>query len=137
MGLILDSSFLIAGERGGQSVREILKRLQAALGETESGISAVTVVELAHGIYRSKSTADRERRHAFTEELCRDVTIYPLTLEIAKLAGKIEGEQAARGVSVSFEDLLIGSTALFLGYSVATLNARHFRLIPGLPLVQL
>ena len=44
MGLILDSSFLIAGERGGETVREILKRLHAMLGETESGISAVTVV---------------------------------------------------------------------------------------------
>ena len=82
-------------------------------------------------------TAGRERRHAFTEELCRDLTIYPVTLEIAKLAGKIEGEQAARGVNISFEDLLIGSTGLYLGYSVATLNARHFRLIPGLSLVQL
>jgi hypothetical protein len=61
---------------------------------------------------------------------------YPVTLEIAKLAGKIEGEQAARGVSISFEDLLIGTTALYLGYSVATLNSRHFRLIPGLSVVQ-
>ena len=68
MGLILDSSFLIAGERGGQTLREILKRLHAILGETESDLSAVTVVELTHGIYRSKSTADRERRHAFTED---------------------------------------------------------------------
>ncbi len=50
----------------------------------------------------------------------------------AQLAGKIEGEQAAQGISIAFEDLLIGSTALHLGYSVATLNARHFRLIPGL-----
>lgn len=81
--------------------------------------------------------ADRERRLAFTEELCRDLTVYPITLEIAKLAGKIEGEQAARGVSISFEDLLIGSTALFLRYSVATLNARHFRLVPGLSLIDL
>jgi tRNA(fMet)-specific endonuclease VapC len=136
MGLILDSSFLVAGERGGQSVREILKRLQASLGETESGLSAVTIVELTHGIYRSKSSADRERREAFTEELCRDLAIYPVTLEIAKLAGKIEGEQAALGVSISFEDLLIGTTALYLGYAVATLNSRHFRLIPGLSLVK-
>ena len=136
MGLILDSSFLIEGERGGRSVREILERLQATVGETESGLSAVTVVELTHGIYRSKNTADRERRHAFTEELFRDLTIYPVTLEIAKLAGKIEGEQAARGVSISFEDLLIGTTAMYLGYAVATLNSRHFRLIPGLSLVQ-
>jgi len=29
MGLILDSSILVAGERGGESVREILQRVQA------------------------------------------------------------------------------------------------------------
>ena len=54
MGLILDSSILIAGERGGESVRQILKRVQAAHGETESGLSAVTIMELTHGIYRAK-----------------------------------------------------------------------------------
>jgi predicted nucleic acid-binding protein len=70
------------------------------------------------------------------KNICRDPTIYPVTLEIAKLAGKLEGEQAARGVSISFEDLLIGTTALYLGYSVATLNSRHFQLIPGLSVVQ-
>lgn len=137
MGLILDSSILVAGERGGESVREILKRVQAARGETESGLSAVTIVELTHGIYRAKSDADRERRRAFTEELYRDMVVYPVTLEVAQLAGKIEGEQAARGLSIAFEDLLIGATALHLGYAVATLNVRHFRLIPGLSVVQL
>ena len=136
MGLILDSSILIAGERGGESVRQILKRVQAAHGETESGLSAVTIVELTHGIYRAKSDADRERRRAFTEELCRDMLVHPVTLEIAQLAGRIEGAQAARGVSIAFEDLLIGSTALHLGYSVLTANVRHFRLIPGLSVVQ-
>jgi predicted nucleic acid-binding protein len=29
-------------------------------------------------------------------------------------------------------DLLIGATALELGYAVATHNSRHFELIPGL-----
>src|SRR5260370_12775391 len=75
MGLIPDSSILIAGERGGESVRAILKRVQATQGETESGLSAVTVVELTHGIYRAKSDTHRERRRAFTEELCRDLTV--------------------------------------------------------------
>jgi len=137
MGLILDSSILIASERGGKSVRQILERVRAAQGETEAGLSAVTIVELTHGIYRAKAEADRERRQAFVEELCRDMIVYPVTLEIARLAGKIEGEQAARGVSIAFEDLLIGTTALYLGYAVATLDVQHFRLIPGLSVVQL
>jgi tRNA(fMet)-specific endonuclease VapC len=137
MGLILDSSILIAGERGGQSVSDILKRVQATHGETESGLSAVTIVELTHGIYRAKNDSDRDRRRAFTDELCLDMTVHPVTLEIAQLAGRIEGEQAALGISIAFEDLLIGATALHLGYGVSTLNVRHFRLIPGLSVVQI
>ena len=34
-------------------------------------------------------------------------------------------------------DLLIGVTALELGYSVATGNLRHFELVPGLSVTQL
>lgn len=136
MGIILDSRILIAAERGGESVRQILQRVQATHGETEAGLSAVTIVELTHGIYRAKSDAHRERRRLFTQELCRDVAVHPVTLEVAQLAGKIEGELASQGVSIAFEDLLIGSTALRLGYVVATLNVRHCQLIPGLSVVQ-
>ena len=60
-----------------------------------------------------------------------------MTFEIAQLAGRIEGEQAAKGVVIALPDLLIGVAALHLGYSVATLNARHFQLIPGLSVVRL
>jgi len=38
--------------------------------------------------------------------------------------GRIEGEQAAKGVVIALPDLLIGVTALHLGYSVATRGAR-------------
>jgi predicted nucleic acid-binding protein len=40
-------------------------------------------------------------------------------------------------VVIALPDLLIGATALHLGYAVATLNIRHFQLIPGLSVVQL
>jgi hypothetical protein len=43
-----------------------------------------------------------------------------VTLEIAQLAGRVEGEQSAKGIVISLPDLLIGVTALHLGYSVAT-----------------
>ena len=115
MGLILDSSLLIAGERRGQRIWDILERVQAAQGETESALSAVTVVELTHGIYRARSDADSQRRHAFVEELCRAVPVQPVTLEIAKLAGRIEGEQAAKGIVIALPDLLIGVTAPHFG----------------------
>ena len=37
----------------------------------------------------------------------------------------------------ALKDLLIGATALHLGYEAATLNLRDFKKIPGLSLVQL
>jgi len=92
----------------------------------------VSIVELTHGFYRAKSDADRERRRAFTEELRRDLVVHPVTIEIAELAGRIEGEQAARGITVAFEDLLIGATALHLGYGAAKLNVGDFQKIPTL-----
>jgi len=136
MGVILDSSVLIAGERRKESLPEILKRVRAVYGEIDCALSVVTVVELTHGIYRARSDADRQRRRAFSEELRRDVVVHSITVEIAELAGRIEGEQAARGVAIAFEDLLIGATALHLGYGIATLNVRDFQKIPGLSVIQ-
>lgn len=57
--------------------------------------------------------------------------VHPVSLGIAQLAGRIEGEQAAMGVSIAFEDLIIGATALYVGFDVATLNVKHFQSIPG------
>ena len=137
MGLILDSSVLIAGERQGRSIREILKKVQSAYGEAEAALSAVTIVELTHGIYRARTEADRVRRQAFADEVCRDMLVHPVGIEVARLAGQIEGEQVARGVSIAFQDLLIGVTALHLGFDVITLNVRHFQKIPGLRVISL
>jgi tRNA(fMet)-specific endonuclease VapC len=136
MGVILDSSILIAGERRGETVSEILRRVRASQGDIEAALSVVTIVELTHGIYRAKNDTQRERRRAFCDELRRDMVVHPLTVEIAELAGRIEGQQAAVGVSIAFEDLLIGATALHLGYALATLNVGHFQIIPGLQVLQ-
>ena len=53
--------------------------------------------------------------------------MHPVTLAIARLAGRIEGQQEAMGVQFAFEDLLIGATALHLGYEVATLKVRPYQ----------
>lgn len=136
MGIILDSSVIVAAERRGHTVREILEQVKAVQGETEIGVSVVTIAELVHGAYRSKSQEQQERRLEFIERLSSDVPVHPVTLDIARLAGRIEGQQEAKGVQFTFEDLL-GVTALHLGYEVATLNLRDFQRIPGLSVVQL
>ncbi len=137
MGLILDTSILIAGERRGETVKQVLERVQAAHSEMEAALSAISVVELTHGIYRARTDRDRERRRAFSEELCRDMIVHPVSLAIAQLAGRIEGEQAAVGNIIAFEDLLIGATALHLGFAILSLNVKHFHRIPGLKVLSL
>jgi len=109
----------------------------SAAGNQEAAISSVELVELAHGIYRANTPERRERRQAFVDELVAGVPVYPFTRQVALLAGRIDGEQQARGVKIPFQDLLIGATALDLGYSVMTGNPRHFQMIPNLTVIQL
>jgi predicted nucleic acid-binding protein len=135
VGIVLDSSVIIAAERRGRTVREILEQVQAARGEVEIGLSVVTIAELVHGAYRTKTEAQQQRRLEFIERLSSDVPVHPVTLDIARLAGRIEGQQEALGIQFAFEDLLIGATALHLGFDVATLNLRDFQRIPGLSVV--
>ena len=136
MGLILDSSVVIAAERRGDTVTAMLKQIAAATGDQRAVLSAVGVTELAHGIYRAQTPQVRDRREAFVRELLDDVEVYPYTKDTALLAAKIDGEQQSKGLTIPFADLLIGATALEVGYSLLTANARHFQMIPGLSVVQ-
>lgn len=136
MGLILDSSVAIAAERRGDTVERLVERVVEATGDQHAALSAVGVAELVHGIYRADTIERRARREAFVEELLSAVTVYPLTAEAAKLAGRLDAEQQRRGVVIPFADLLIGATALSLGYSVLTVNLRHFAQLPDLRVVQ-
>ena len=135
MGLILDTSILIAGERRRHTVKELFERVLAVHGDQESAVSAISVIEFTHGIYRARTEQERERRQAFADELFEDTVVHSITPEIAKLAGRIEGQEAAHGNIIALQDLLIGATALHLGFAVVTHNVRHFERIPGLPVL--
>jgi predicted nucleic acid-binding protein len=128
---------VIAAERRGDNVTQMLKQIVAATGDQRAVLSAVGLTELVHGIYRAQTAQARSRRESFIRELLNDVEVYSYAKETALLAGKIDGEQQSRGITIPFGDLLIGATALEVGYSVLTVNVRHFRLIPSLTVVQL
>lgn len=133
MGLILDSSVLIGAERNRETAIQLLGRILRLAGDQNTALPAIALVELAHGIHRANTPEVRSRREAFIQELLADVPVCPFTREMAFIAGRIDGEQQSRGIKIPFPDLLIGATALHLGYSVVTGNARHFKMIPDLP----
>ncbi len=137
MGLVLDSSIVIAAERRGDTVEQLLRNIAGVTGDQEVALSAVGLMELVHGIYRANTPQKRSGRELFIHELLNDVEVYPFTKDTAFLAGKIDGEQQARGVVIPFADLLIGATAFLLGYSVVTVNPRDFNRIPGLAVTRL
>lgn len=136
MGLILDSSVVIAAERRGENVERLIERVVTVTGDQEAALSAIGLTELVHGLYRANTPGTRLHRQSFLDELLVDLTVYPYTKETAMLAGKLDGEQRSKGVVIPFSDLLIGATALSLGFSVLTANLRHFQKIPGLTVVQ-
>jgi len=137
MGLILDSSILIAAERQGQNARQVLTAIAQGIGETEVGVSVVTLIELAHGAARADTPDRRSRRKRFIEELLTAIPIYPVTVSIALRTGQLDGENQLRGLRIPLADLLIGVTALELGYGLYTTNIRHFNRVSGLSVRQL
>lgn len=132
MGVILDSSFVIAAERRGDTVRDLIRQVLSLVPDQDAALTAVGLTELVHGIFRAETPERRQRRQTFVDEILRDFTVYPYTRETAILGGRIDGEQRAKGVTIPFDDLLIGATALSLGFPILTSNPRHFRHIPGL-----
>lgn len=102
----------------------------------EIAICSVTVAEFVHGVYRANTPEIRQRRRDFIDELKRHVPVHAVTDETGEIVGQISGEQEAQGVRIPFADLVIGASALEQGYAVATLNLRHFRKVPGLPVVE-
>lgn len=137
MGLILDSSVAIAAERRGDTVEKLIEQVVSVSGDQDAALSSVGLTELAHGIYRARTPEIRLLSENFIQELLRALTVYPYTKATALLAGKIGGEQQAQGVTIPFGDLLVGATALSLGFPVMKVNLRHFKLIPGLKVIAL
>jgi tRNA(fMet)-specific endonuclease VapC len=137
LGVVLDSSVLIAAERRKLTAAEAVESVQKIIGEVPVVLSALTVAEVGHGIYRANTPEIRERRRLFLDELKATVPVYPVTEAAAEIIARVGGEQAAKGVILPLGDLIIGACALELGYAIGTSNARDFNRIPGLNIVEL
>ncbi len=95
-------------------------------------MSAITVIEICHGIWRADIPERAERRRTYVEEILSWVFVQPFTKEMGLRAARIDGEARRVGKVIPFADLQIGVTALEMGYAVVTMNVRHFAMIPGL-----
>jgi len=137
LGLVLDSSVLIAAERRKQTPAQIIEDVVKTVGAVPIILSSLTVAEIGHGIYRANTPEIRERRRAFLDELKATIPIHPITEATAEIIARVGGEQAAKGINLPFIDLIIAAGALELGYAIGTGNTRDFTRIPDLKVISL
>lgn len=131
MGLILDTSVLVAAERRTLSLGALLD----SVAVEQVGIAALTASELLHGCHRAADAGTRARRFAFVEALLDRIPIYEFGLGEARRHAELWAALAREGALIGAHDMLIGATALARGCTLATLNERDFRRVPGLRLL--
>lgn len=137
LGLVLDSSTVITAERARQPVVKFIEAIISAHGSLDLSFSPVTIAELVRGIYRAKTPEAGQRRREYIEELLSLIPVHPFTKETGWLVGQTQGQEAAKGNAIPFNDLMIAAAAIEQGYAVLTGNVRHFQKIPGLSVVSL
>lgn len=128
MGVILDTSVLIAWERKASA----LESLAARRPDEQVGLSVITAAELLHGVHRADTTARRLRRSAYVEQVLASFPTYDFDLGVARIYAELWATLERKGKKVSAHDLIIGATAVSRGESVVTFNRRDFDKIPGL-----
>ncbi|UCF01065.1 MAG: type II toxin-antitoxin system VapC family toxin [Deltaproteobacteria bacterium] len=128
MGVILDTSVLIEAERRKAEIDKLTEDRE----EEIFGISVITVAELLHGLHRADSTKRRLKRSAYVEKIIELFPIYAFETSIARIYAELWSDLSKKGIQIGAHDLIIGSTAFSLGFSVATRNMRHFERIEGL-----
>lgn len=129
MAVLIDTSVLIEIERGRTDV-------DAAVGEEDRAISAITASELLHGVHRAADDRVRARRQAFVEHVLAAFDPIPIDLRVARAHAAAWAQLDAAGTRIGAHDLWIAATALAHGYAVATANVRDFARVPGLTVVQ-
>lgn len=129
MGLILDTSALVAWERAINSEQTI------DLDEnTELVMPAVVWAEALAGVRLADSATRALRRMTRLESLRRVMGIEPFTAETAEHHADIFAELTRCGTMIPQNDISVAATARCLGWGVLVgpQDEAHFRRIAGL-----
>ena len=97
LGLVLDSSVLVAAERANLTTPDVIKHIRASVGDVPIIICALTVAELAHGIHRANSPERRQQRRQFLEELKAAVPVHPVTEATAEIIAESAASKRPTG----------------------------------------
>lgn len=125
--VVLDTDVVIDYMRGEERAVDYIE--QAVQGPEPLAVSAVTIMQLHHGVHRSRTP---RREAAVVTDALDGFTLYAFDGEAAAMAGRILGAQTRQGRPVNLPDVMIAATALARAEPVVTRNIRDFRRIQGL-----
>lgn len=131
MGLILDTSVLIADERGLFDMPGLLRQFP----DSEPVLAAITASELLHGVERALDPFRKARRQRRVEQMLATIAVQPFGLAEARFHARVWAELASKGQLIGSHDLQIAATGLAMGHEVATLNIQEFRRVSGLGVI--
>jgi tRNA(fMet)-specific endonuclease VapC len=122
--LILDTTILVAGERGQV-------RLDDLIGdEDDVVIATITVAELLVGVELADE-ADRPRRQALVDSVVAAVPVEDYDLEVARSHAQLLAHARRSGRHRGAHDLVIAATALARNRIVVTADRGGFSDLPG------
>ncbi len=117
--ILLDTDVMVDYLRGHGQARTFLKAHAA-----RAILSVVTVAELYAGV---KGNAEQ----AALDEVVSLFRIVPVTADIARAGGLLKREYG-KSHGVGLADAIIAATAQFENARLATLNVKHYPMLPGL-----
>jgi len=109
----------------------VLKKL-AEHALSDIGISSITVAELLYGV--GKSALPDKNRDAL-DEFLSPFEIMPFDDRAAEVYGRIRALLERKGTPIGSMDMLIAAPPLSLGVTLVTNNAKEFKRVPHLKVV--
>ena len=125
---LLDSNFCIACLRRKPWALQILGRVPLL----SVAVSAITVGELLVGTHLAE---DSGRELAKVEAFLRPIQVIPFGRDEAFQWAKLDASLRKQGNRIETEDAIMAATAMALGMTLVTGNARHFGRVKGLKTV--
>ena len=127
MGVLIDSSVLIAAARNDLDLEAVLARAM----DDPLGVAAITVAEVLYGVHRLGGLR-RLRAQRFAERWLAVLPVVPFDVEAAAVHATLAVDLGRQGLPMGAHDLIIAATAVRLGSAVATRDRRGCARVEGL-----
>jgi tRNA(fMet)-specific endonuclease VapC len=130
LGILIDTSALVALERGPISWNQALEQL----GNEPAALPAIVLAELLVGVELAESDRRRNERRAKIDALVSRVPVVEFGSEIAPTWAMVFSDLKRSGGLIPSNDLLVAVTALQIGFAVLVgpTDEAHFRRVPNL-----